>query len=885
MKSLRPFALLACALSAFAILLCPSLAVAAPAWTIETAPAWVVAVELAAPGAAPGSSEAANGTRHLLYDHQVRVRGPLVEAYSRISRQITNEAGLTATSQVSIEFDPTFETLAIHSIVVRRGPEKWDRLTPDSIKIVQRERNLEAQVFDGRQSAVSFVSDLRVGDVVEYSFTLRSSDPTAQDHFGTALPMGATEPIARLHTRVLVQDRRKLRLRVHAPDGDRSPYGVEPVETPDGVSYEWDFRDVRAYVADPFVPTWYSSIPWVQASDFDSWEEVAAWGANLFDVQSRADERLRAWVEDARHEATSDDAFLLRAIRFVQDEVRYLGIEVGVSRRHPTAPSTVFDRRYGDCKDKAMLLVAILRLGGIEAAPALVSTVLRETLDEWTPTDLAFNHAIVRIAPRGGGVLWVDATMALQGGGLDRFQHSQYERALTLAKRGGRLEALPRPPADRPSPSVHDHYDVPLPGSATEARLDSERTYEGDVADSMRNQLRGKTSEEIGKFFLSLYQSDFSTIREAAPVEQHDDRERNSLRVVVHLAIPHFWTLAPGAGRYTVNIASNVTAIALNRPPSAQRAAPLALSFPLRIRHEIDIDLPFDLPMTPENLVIGDDAFELSFQAAYTRPRLSYRFEVATRAPSVSAARLPEHLDQIDKARLVVVRTLFYDAAVAAGGFNWTALVVLLGCVPLVCWGVYRAYRYEPRRRPPTPDVSADPRLAGIKGWLVLLAVSIALNPVFSLVGLIATWRVAFSLATWTALTTPGSPSYSPALAIGTIVEAVALSALTAYSVAVAVLFFQQRRSFRLHFTVFALATVAFGIAGAVVAGAVRTEPLSAPTIGAVLRAVVYASIWVTYIWRSERAAATFVNRAPRRRRARSRRPARVASAGTPSEE
>jgi transglutaminase-like putative cysteine protease len=101
----------------------------------------------------------------------------------------------------------------------------------------------------------------------------------------------------------------------------------------------------------------------------------------------------------------------------VQDEVRYLGIELGTYSHTPTGPSKVFERRFGDCKDKTLLLATVLNELGIDARPALVNTDARRALDGWQPSPYAFDHVIVR-AELGGKTYWLDPTTPYQRGTL-----------------------------------------------------------------------------------------------------------------------------------------------------------------------------------------------------------------------------------------------------------------------------------------------------------------------------------------------------------------------------------------------------------------------------------------------------------------------------------
>ncbi|MBS2014150.1 MAG: DUF2569 family protein [Deltaproteobacteria bacterium] len=858
-------------LVALLALLAPSRARAAPGWSVQPIPTWVVPVEPSDASSA-ATAETPNGVRYLLFDRQVRVSG-VVESYARSSRLITNEAGLATSSQVQIDFDPSYETIAVHSVTVRRGAETSNRLLPDAVKVVQREPNLEAQVFDGRQSLILFVSDLRVGDIVETAFTIRAADPNAQGHYVDTFALAAPEPIGHLHARLVVSDARKVRIRIHAPDGNRAEFGAEPTTTALGTEYRWDRRDVHGSPADPLLPVWHFPFPWVQVSDFDSWGEVSAWGARLFDADAIAAPKtgpLAEWISTTQQAHPDPDELLLETIRFVQDQIRYVGIETGVSRHRPTDPTKVFERRYGDCKDKAALLVALLRAHGLQAAPVLVSTRHGHILEEVTPTHSFFDHAIVRVVTRGGKVLWVDATATLQGGGLDRLRQSTFEIALPLGARHDRIVRVPLPDVARPALLVNDRFKVGDPASNAETLLESERIYEGGIADTMRVHLRGKTTEEISKELGAAYQAQFPTIRQVGSAEQADDRVKNRFVVTLHFAIPGFWRRDEPQQRWLSEMSAGIVKTFLQRPPNDKRAAPLHIPFPLHVAQTIDLDLPFDLKLVPENKVTSSEGFELLFESSIEGRRLHYAWDLQTRVPAIDAAGVPDHVAKVDTAQPLVTRSLTYRTPMA-DGINWAGLVALLGSLPFVVWGVVRAYRFEPRSERSLPSSPPDPRYRNIGGWLVLLAIGMVLNPIVSLFGFLQTARVTLSLSTWRALTTPELSSYRPALALLVIAEAIVLGALAAYGLAVSTLFFKRRRTLPFHFTIWALGTAVFVLVDNILVGAVSTAVRSAgdvsSTAGGITRTFVWAGIWIAYLRGSERSRFTFVERPPRRRR------------------
>ena len=97
------------------------------------------------------------------------------------------------------------------------------------------------------------------------------------------------------------------------------------------------------------------------------------------------------------------------ALELVQDKVRYLfnGMEEG--NYVPQTPTQTWSVRYGDCKAKTLLLLAMLRELGIEAEAVLANSQLGDWLPRRLPTPGAFDHVIVR-ATIGGESLWLDGT-------------------------------------------------------------------------------------------------------------------------------------------------------------------------------------------------------------------------------------------------------------------------------------------------------------------------------------------------------------------------------------------------------------------------------------------------------------------------------------------
>jgi tetratricopeptide (TPR) repeat protein len=149
--------------------------------------------------------------------------------------------------------------------------------------------------------------------------------------------------------------------------------------------------------------------PTVEFSTGQSWGAIASGYAALADPQTVTAEAQAILPKDL---PTARMAKIQAIVKQLHHEVRYTGVEFGAAQLTPRRPSEVIQRHYGDCKDKATLLVAMLRAVGIKANLALLSTGPGRDIDPSLPGINRFDHAIVYVPQAGAGedALWIDAT-------------------------------------------------------------------------------------------------------------------------------------------------------------------------------------------------------------------------------------------------------------------------------------------------------------------------------------------------------------------------------------------------------------------------------------------------------------------------------------------
>jgi transglutaminase-like putative cysteine protease/Flp pilus assembly protein TadD len=159
--------------------------------------------------------------------------------------------------------------------------------------------------------------------------------------------------------------------------------------------------------AEPGLPSDVPAYPSVTFSTGNSWQRVAEEYAKLVDQKiERVD--LKSTVAGLLSGKKSRDQKISAILQHIDREVRYTGVEFGEATIIPHPPSETLTRKYGDCKDKATLLVAMLRTADIPAYIALLNIGANEDVPSDLPGMGLFDHAIVYIP--GNPALWIDAT-------------------------------------------------------------------------------------------------------------------------------------------------------------------------------------------------------------------------------------------------------------------------------------------------------------------------------------------------------------------------------------------------------------------------------------------------------------------------------------------
>jgi transglutaminase-like putative cysteine protease len=835
-----------------------SVAVAAPAadFTVSAPPAWVEAIAPDLAASAP-TEQLSAGVHYLLSDTQTRVDAQDRTTWRHLAMKAVNQSGVESVAHVQIGFDPAWQVLSLHSIRLHRDGRVISKLNAAAVKVLQQEKELEYRIFDGSKTAHVFLEDVRVGDVVEYAYSVRGSNPVFGNRQFGRIELQWNVPVHQLVARLAWPVARKLALKpLHT--------ALQPVITEhDGlVDHRWEARDVAPLVVESGAPEEFNPYPIVQWSEFADWGAVARWAEPLYRRPAVLGPALRAEVDRIAADGGSAAYKAAQVLRFVQGEIRYLGVEVGPGSHAPSAPDTVLERRFGDCKDKSLLTVTMLHALGIEARPALVHTSSRGTIADLQPTPGAFNHVVVR-AEVDGTTYWLDPTRSPQPGTLDSLVQAGFGRALVVGAGATGLAEMP------PAPQQHREVRMLIDASAgldQPVRLTVVTVTNGSYAESLRDSLATTNRDDLQKNYLNFYARYYPDITVSSPITVADDGHANRVTVTESYRITAFWTRNEDRKRLESAVFAPDMEDALRAPRQTRRDAPLALGLPTEFVHTVEVRLPGEWPIEAEHTEVKDPAFsfEHSVGAQADRRVVTLRDRLVSHVDQVAGADAQRYAGNLERARGNLGYNFYKNdagaapAAAAGTGFNW--LVAFLGAMfaGLWCMLAWKLYRWDPLPRAPVQD----PSLAGLRSWLVLVGLSLVFAPV-RLVYDIGSTLPSYSLQTWNALTVAGQSAYDPMWAPVMLIELAINLAKLIFVVMIAVLFFRRRSSLPALLIGWMVITPLVHAADLVVAARLlkTDDAASARDWAEVGRSVFFSLVWTLYFVRSERVAATFTRR------------------------
>jgi hypothetical protein len=390
---------------------------------------------------------------------------------------------------LSIAWNPQAGAPIVHTIKVHRDNETIDVLANASFEVLRREDQLDAAKLDGTLTAVLHIPDLRVGDELEVSFTTPVTDPTLANKDSGLLVMLPDPALGRFH--MAVSWAKGLQPHIKA-----APLmAAAQIQGDDRVDFLFD--NPPSITAPKDAPSRYGWQRVVEYSDFADWAEISRHFAPLFAKAALLREGSPLKQEASRIAAAYQTPLdrASAAVKLVQRDVRYIYVGLAGGNLRPATAEETWQRRYGDCKGKTALLLALLMELGIKAEAVLVSNGgLDDGYDARLPNPGLFDHVLVR-AQIEGQAYWLDGTLPPVAR-PSQTPVLNYRWVLPLSTEGHAIEQLVWKPLTAPREIVLYELDV-RSGLDQPAKITNTRILRGIEGLQQQAQLSGLTPSQL----------------------------------------------------------------------------------------------------------------------------------------------------------------------------------------------------------------------------------------------------------------------------------------------------------------------------------------------------------------------------------------------------
>lgn len=592
-------------------------------------------------------SKARRGVYYRLADKQINV----IDSENRSSYyaweyKLTNTTGVANNSTIEITFDPSYESIVLHEVGVIRDDQFISKLSITEFELLQTEDELEDLIYNGTKTLTGILQDVRVGDTIRYSYTLKGHNPVFDDlieynhraQYYVAMESSSFRLLADAYTPMVSRKR-------DVPDTFNLTQTIS-----DGIRiFEWAANDLKPKKSIENVNEWSRFQPSFSISSAVSWEDIVKWSLPKYTLAPTQSDELKRIAKHIDRTQLTKEGKIGAALQWVQNEIRYFGIELGANSHNPSSPEETLDKRFGDCKDKTVLLISILRELGIESHPALVSTDGALRNEDNLHRLHAFNHVIVHLELYGKKH-WIDPTRTNQLGALGEIYEPDYGFALVIAEGQHKLTKMS---------DEYSSFDVTLI-----KQLDIDRENENAGTLSIWTNRKGLSAEyhrgyvsnyglaSISENYIKYYRDRYNSIEVDSEL-QNKEAYKNSNFTIENYAVDDLWLFDNDDLPY-FEVEADETIRYLKTPKAPRyRKVAYAIEHPINVSENFIVKLPNNLDGDEAQEIIKNKHFTYTVNVKQSRLTNSVNFthSYVSHSHEVPVEDLRQYTKDVKRAR------------------------------------------------------------------------------------------------------------------------------------------------------------------------------------------------------------------------------------------
>ncbi len=795
----------------------------------------------------PHEDQVSDGMIYLFSDTQVNI--DTREIYHFLSIKVTDENGLSDASSITIDYDKEYQTFHFNHVHIIRNGKTIDVLLKQKPEELRREDRLENGIVDGSITSYLDVNDLRVGDIIEYSYTLKGFNPIKKDFLSMNYNLGFSVPIGKVRVVFLAKDDNKYDYNVI-----NSNVQPEIKKIGDQTAFKWELDDPDITVQEDNEPSWYNPYPKVYFYKKSNWKELAMFISQLYTSDKGLNDEANQIVSEIESEYKTKAEQAREIIRYVQNQIRYLGNENGIYGYKPRHPNVIISKKSGDCKEKSWTLCMLLQKIGIPAFPVLVSTYNGYKLHELPASLESFNHCVTCLVYEKD-TIYVDPTITNQGGDLQHLSFPKYDQGLIISSSTIDLTQIPY--KSQKKTYTEETYDIKdMSGTAV---LNVKTIYSGVEADYERSYFKNTAKKAIQDNYLEYYANVYPNIDTIKILNYEDDIEKNDFVVYESYQLNDIWeagdTLKP-KDVSTYFYANNLKYL-INIDNDPDRTTPMYLSKGRDFNQVITVNLPYTWTINSKNQSVKGPGFEFEREVEYDDKVLTLKFHHLITRSFIEKEEYSEYVKKNEQVEdLLSYGLLYYGTSGSApSDGSVSPIPIILGIFVIIIGFMFARKLYVYNPEPEFRFINGSRRIGG---WLVLPAIGITISPLLILTGLISEGFL--NAEAWSGLFNPETSNYSLSHSLLIFFEFTFNILLMVFAVLNSILFYGKRSNVPTLMIAFYVTNSVFVIADAVFSYSlhIRTDYELTKEI---VKSIIGMAIWGPYFMNSDRVKETFTRR------------------------
>jgi len=297
---------------------------------------------------------------YLLVDEDIEIKTDNTSVSTiHVIKKVLQERGKEL-AEVEMGYDSTYERIELEYARTITKEGKVVYAGEESIRDVSRYLNFP--LYSNSRAFIISMPSVEVGSFIEYKVKIYSSKLINQDDFNFVYRLREGYPVFKSKFDLMIPNSRDINFKFPNKEYAKG-ISLEPevTKTETKKIYSWSFNKIESIIPEYSMPEVSYVNPAILISSFSSWDEIYKWWKSLYKEKLQLNKEVKDFVDQLIKDSFTEYEKAKILSEFVAKNIRYVAIEYGDSGHEPHYANEVFINKYGDCKDQAILLVAMLK--------------------------------------------------------------------------------------------------------------------------------------------------------------------------------------------------------------------------------------------------------------------------------------------------------------------------------------------------------------------------------------------------------------------------------------------------------------------------------------------------------------------------------------------